>query len=319
MHCNFWWATPSSPIGFGDSPNGPDHRRPVLILENFLTGIFGEPDLARLSDSTTRQLVRQVFLQRNDSDASNSASSPTSAQIVVPAPPVQGSPARSLNRPKAERLKTIIEEKRLSTDGVVDSTPRWIQAGVPTEKKDLNVAARYWFRFINSTIMTSQNESIICHTKADYLGSIIVGKRLNSGAIIGQEMAMRVKKFHTSLPFLVLISELCRRAHIPRDKKLDVEVTPTSSTDIWCIKAEYHKDESKRKRSTMVDTSLTVDINTLPPEAVLPTPAIRPIGISSSTPSVTLSSSAAPPTPRSIARTIASHHAATDETPSPFY
>lgn len=62
---------------------------------------------------------------------------------------------------------------------------------------------------------------------------------------------------------------------VPRHTIRDIEVIPSSSTNIRHIKVDYCRYESYKKREAPVGSSHEVDIGVIPPRASLPTPNSR--------------------------------------------
>uniref|UniRef100_M1D878 Polyprotein protein n=1 Tax=Solanum tuberosum TaxID=4113 RepID=M1D878_SOLTU len=101
----------------------------------------------------------------------------------------------------------------------------------------------------------------------------------------------------TSLLFPALITKLCRLVGVPRDPASDIEVTPSSSTDIRCIEAKFTQEEVDRRRAAPTGTSPEVDVDSLSAEAPSSTPASEPLGIPApSSPSHTSDDEDAPET-----------------------
>uniref|UniRef100_M1DKU6 Putative plant transposon protein domain-containing protein n=1 Tax=Solanum tuberosum TaxID=4113 RepID=M1DKU6_SOLTU len=165
---------------------------------------------------------------------------------------------------------------------ISDTTPRWMDTGAPIEERDSNIAPRFWFGFISNTIMSSQNASVLRHPNAACLGSIMSRRHIDLGLLISQKMVVRAKEKLSSMPFPVLITELCQCARVPRDTMRDVEVTQSSSTDIQHIEAEFTREGVDRRRAAPVDISPKVGVDSLTAEAPSPTPASEPSGTSAS-------------------------------------
>ncbi|KAG5631698.1 hypothetical protein H5410_003415 [Solanum commersonii] len=273
-----------------------------------------EPDFSELEDEQPLVHRHNRLRDRPQSTpirVTSAANPPTIESMPTPTPPsatpallIAPPPPKLLNKLKGDGLRTILEEKLLFVEGlegkhaedlpiipslddlkgwlaqmISDITPRWLGAGASIEKRDINIASRYWFRFISSTIIPSQNESVLHLPKAACLGSIMARRRIDLGLLVSQDMAMRAKQTHISLPFPILITELCRRAGVPQDPASDIKVTPSSSTDIRLIEAEFTQEEDDRRRAAPAYTSPQVNAESLSAVKPSSTPIFKPSGI----------------------------------------
>uniref|UniRef100_M0ZTA7 Putative plant transposon protein domain-containing protein n=1 Tax=Solanum tuberosum TaxID=4113 RepID=M0ZTA7_SOLTU len=208
---------------------------------------------------------------------------------------------KSMNEEKAEGLRTILEEKCMSIDGVINRHQeimeclRYHKFQIFTKHHGPNIPN--WVREFYSAysaLIPQKKQLAAAFKEVDYVSvrgrrvkcdseeiNIVLGMSTNIGDHC--QHLIRTKKLDemksepnlTSIP--VLITELCKRALVPQDAKKDVEVMPTASTDIRRIEAESLKDQEERKKAASVEL---VNTESSPAEAPLPTSTPGPSVIS---------------------------------------
>uniref|UniRef100_M1DF28 Polyprotein protein n=1 Tax=Solanum tuberosum TaxID=4113 RepID=M1DF28_SOLTU len=115
---------------------------------------------------------------------------------------------------------------------ISNTTLRWMEEGDPIEKKDMNIAS--W-----------------------------------SANFTGDDYESQTNTYISAIP--VLITKLCQRARVPWDPTSDIEVTPSSSTNIRRIEAKFTRQEAGGRRATPTYISPEVDVDSLPVEEPLST------------------------------------------------
>uniref|UniRef100_M1DEY7 Integrase core domain containing protein n=1 Tax=Solanum tuberosum TaxID=4113 RepID=M1DEY7_SOLTU len=86
---------------------------------------------------------------------------------------------------------------------------------------------------------------------------------ISLSAITQEEMLMRARKEQTSLPFPILITQLCEDARVPFWERTDVWITPTHSNDIRRTEADYLRDDAAWRKPPPSDTTPMVYPTTL--------------------------------------------------------
>uniref|UniRef100_M1DZ79 Putative plant transposon protein domain-containing protein n=1 Tax=Solanum tuberosum TaxID=4113 RepID=M1DZ79_SOLTU len=122
--------------------------------------------------------------------------------------------------------------------------------------------------------MPSQNESILKNSKATIVGSITEREKINIGEIIEKEILLRSRHEQTSLPFLVLITQLCEKVGVPFRAKIDVMIMLVSSSDIRRIETGFLRDNAAWKKPLLPDSTQLVDPATLTLGTNTPAPSV---------------------------------------------
>uniref|UniRef100_M1DEY0 Integrase core domain containing protein n=1 Tax=Solanum tuberosum TaxID=4113 RepID=M1DEY0_SOLTU len=209
---------------------------------------------------------------------------PSPAPPVAPVPPVVP-PPHLLNMLKGDGLRTILEEKLLSTKGLegryssVRKILQWHRFQIFTWPRGPYVSSwvrEFYYAYGDLVPKSKKKANEFRPVKSVMVRGVEVGC---CNDIINAVLE-RAMGFEHDYEGIVTVQSLD-----------DLKLPRLSPLKIPRIEAEYTREEADRRREAPVDTSPEVDLDSIPAEASLPTPASGPSGTSANS-----SSSQAPGT-----------------------
>ncbi|MCD9558664.1 hypothetical protein HAX54_016192 [Datura stramonium] len=136
----------------------------------------------------------------------------------------------------------------------------WAIEGGQIFKSELNIQSTYWLGFVCSRLTPSENDNEVPISRAILISCIMAGVHINVRDIISIEMRDLARQAHTSLPFPVLVTNLCRDVGVPEIARIDENIWEKHVVDIKKIQDEMNPKLKKRKcEPHLSEASLTRD------------------------------------------------------------
>ncbi|MCD7459611.1 hypothetical protein HAX54_041456 [Datura stramonium] len=137
----------------------------------------------------------------------------------------------------------------LNASLIAAGTPSWVSDRSHIYKSDLNIQAKQWLGFVCSKLTPSKNDNEVSLGRVILVACIMTGLHINVGDIIVMEIRDRARQAYTSLPFLVLITSICRDTSVQEIERIDEYVWVNHVLNITKIQDEMSPKLKKRKRS----------------------------------------------------------------------
>ncbi|KAK8553662.1 hypothetical protein V6N13_122297 [Hibiscus sabdariffa] len=131
------------------------------------------------------------------------------------------------------------EDFELIKDYLCEEGTAWNTTGMnpySVSRLSLRPEAKLWNTFVKRNIMPTSHNQTVDRTRLMLIHTIMMGYRINVGEILAKELAAAYANDKGILPFLCLISTVCRRAAVPTSHGDKLQAEKTGWTRATCMR-----------------------------------------------------------------------------------